>query len=66
MAQVKFTPNLRRYFPDLRDCAIDARTVADIVQAADERWRGIGDYIIDRARTPAQACQHLCRRPTAA
>ena len=47
MAQVKFTPNLRRYFPDLRDCAIDARTVADIVQAADEQWRGLGDYIID-------------------
>ena len=47
MAQVKFTPNLRRYFPDLRDCAIDASTVADIVAAADERWRGIGDYIID-------------------
>ena len=47
MAQVKFTPNLQRYFPDLCDCAIEADTVADIVSLADARWRGLGDYIID-------------------
>ena len=47
MAQVKFTPNLQRFFPDLCECSIEASTVADIVSAVDQRWRGLGDYIID-------------------
>ena len=47
MAQVKFTPNLKRFFPDLRECEIEACTVADIVSAVDQRWRGLADYIID-------------------
>ena len=47
MAQVKFTPNLQRFFPDLCECSIKAATVADIVCAVDQRWRGLGDYIID-------------------
>ncbi len=47
MAQVKFTPNLQRFFPDLCECSIEAATVADIVSAIDQRWRGLGDYIID-------------------
>ena len=47
MAQVKFTPNLKRFFPDLCECQVEARTVADIVAAVDQRWRGLGDYIID-------------------
>ena len=47
MAQVKFTPNLQRFFPDLCECSIDAATVAEIVSAVDQRWRGLADYIID-------------------
>ena len=47
MAQVKFTPNLKRFFPDLCDCAIAAADVAEIVAAVDQRWRGLADYIID-------------------
>ncbi len=47
MAQVKFTPNLKRFFPDLCECEIDAANVAEIVAAVDQRWRGLGDYIID-------------------
>ena len=47
MAQVKFTPNLQRFFPDLCECAVDAADVAEIVAAVDQRWRGLGDYIID-------------------
>lgn len=47
MAQVKFTPNLKRFFPDLCECEIEAATVAEIVTAVDQRWRGLGDYIID-------------------
>ena len=47
MAQVKFTPNLQRFFPDLCECSVDATTVAEIVSAVDQRWRGLGDYIVD-------------------
>ena len=47
MAQIKFTANLKRFFPDLCECSIDAATVAEIVAAVDRRWRGLGDYIID-------------------
>ncbi len=47
MAQVKFTPNLKRFFPDLCECRIDAADVAEIVVAVDQRWRGLADYIID-------------------
>ncbi len=47
MAHVKFTPNLKRFFPDLCECEIDATTVAEIVSTVDQRWRGLGDYIID-------------------
>ncbi len=47
MAHVKFTPNLKRFFPDLSELEVDAATVADIIPAVDARWRGLGDYIID-------------------
>ena len=47
MATVKFTPNLKRFFPDLDDCAVEAATVADILPAIDGRWRGLADYIVD-------------------
>ena len=47
MAHVKFTPNLTRFFPDLCACDIEATNVADIVSAVDQRWRGLGDYIVD-------------------
>ena len=29
MARVKFTPNLVRFFPDLRECEVEATTIAD-------------------------------------
>lgn len=47
MARVKFTPNLSRFFPDLRACDVDAATIAEVVSAVDGRWRGLGDYIVD-------------------
>lgn len=47
MARVKFTPNLQRFFPDLTELEVDAATVAEAVRAVDQRWRGLGDYIID-------------------
>ncbi len=47
MARVKFTPNLKRFFPDLAPIEIEATTVAEIVKAVDERWHGLADYIVD-------------------
>ena len=47
MARVKFTPNLVRFFPDLRECEVEATTIAEAVRAVDQRWRGLGDYIVD-------------------
>ncbi len=47
MARVKFTPNLTRFFPDLCECDVDCATVAQAVSAVDQRWNGLGDYIID-------------------
>jgi len=47
MASVKFTPHLKRFFPDLQEIDIEANTVADVVQAADARWDGIADYVVD-------------------
>ena len=47
MARVKFTPNLTRFFPDLCACDVDAATIAEVVSAVDQRWNGLGDYIID-------------------
>jgi hypothetical protein len=38
---------LKRFFPDLCECTIDAATIADIVAAVDQRWQGLADYIID-------------------
>ena len=47
MARVKFTPNLVRFFPDLRECEVEATTIAEAVREVEQRWRGLGDYIVD-------------------
>jgi len=47
MPRVKFTPNLQRFFPDLTELEVEATTIAEAVSAVDQRWRGLGDYIID-------------------
>jgi hypothetical protein len=47
MAHIKFTPNLKRFFPDLAPVEIEADTIADVVAAVDARWRGLADYIVD-------------------
>jgi sulfur-carrier protein len=47
MAVVKFTPNLKRFFPDLCEVEVEGATVADVVAAVDDRWEGLADYIID-------------------
>lgn len=47
MAYIKFTPNLKRFFPDLTEVEVDAATVSDVITQVDNRWRGLADYIVD-------------------
>jgi sulfur-carrier protein len=47
MAVVKFTPNLKRFFPDLCEVEVEGANVAEVVAAVDARWEGLADYIID-------------------
>lgn len=47
MATVKFTPHLKRFFPDLEEINVEAKTVADVVKATDARWEGIADYVVN-------------------
>ncbi len=47
MPYVKFTKNLERFFPGLKDTAVEARTVAEVVAAVDARWPGLAGYIVD-------------------
>lgn len=47
MAVVKFTPNLKRFFPDLTEFNVEASTVAEVVAAAEARWNGLAAYIVD-------------------
>ena len=47
MAHLKFTPHLKRFFPDLTTLDIKANTVADAIAIANNHWDGIADYVID-------------------
>lgn len=47
MAFVKFTPNLKRFFPDLCEMEVDSRNIAELITAIDVRWEGLADYIVD-------------------
>ncbi len=47
MAHLKFTPHLKRFFPDLTTLDIEANTVADAIAIANNHWDGIADYVID-------------------
>ncbi len=47
MANLKFTPHLKRFFPDLTTLDIEANTVADAIAIANNRWDGIADYVVD-------------------
>jgi sulfur-carrier protein len=47
MAIVKFTPSLKRFFPDLAEIELDGTSIAEIVAAANARWDGLADYILD-------------------
>jgi hypothetical protein len=47
MPRVKFTKSLDRFFPELTDIHVEAQTAADVVKAVDQRFPGLGAYIVD-------------------
>lgn len=47
MAQVKFTPNLKRFYPSLAPGQYQANTVAELLDHVDAKYKGIKDYIVD-------------------
>lgn len=49
MATVRFTRHLKRFFPDLGECEIDAESVAEVLVELDQLHPGIRDYVVDDA-----------------
>ncbi len=47
MPLVKFTANLKRFYPTLDVMQVNASTVADVLAAVEARHEGIRDYIVD-------------------
>lgn len=49
MAKVKFTSNLKRFYPDLTTMDLDAKTIAEVVEQIDDQFKGIKDYVVDES-----------------
>lgn len=47
MVHVKFTSHLKRFFPNLAPFDLEARTVAEVITALEQRHPGLGSYIVD-------------------
>lgn len=48
MAVVRFTSHLQKFFPTLQqNITVAGDTVADVVRALDQRFPGLGAYIVD-------------------
>lgn len=47
MPTVKFTSNLKRFYPDLAPLEVQGETVAEILSEVENRYAGLKDYIVD-------------------
>ena len=47
MAHVKFTPHLKRFYPDLDAGRFEGQTVAELLEQINQQHRGIKDYIVN-------------------
>ena len=47
MAQVRFTSNLKRFFPQLAQTKIAGATVRELVDTLDAHYPGLRGYIVD-------------------
>ena len=51
MATVKFTANLKRFYPDLEPISVMGTTVAEVLVEVEGHHKGIKDYILDEANS---------------
>ncbi len=47
MPLVKFTSNLKRFYPDLAPLNVQGKTVAEVLDEIESRYGGLKDYIVD-------------------
>ena len=47
MIRLRFTSHLEKFFPGLGELRLEARDVAALVRAADERFLGLAAYIVN-------------------
>ena len=47
MAIVNFTYALKRFFPKIQSCEIEATNVKDLVEQLESKYPGIKDYILE-------------------
>lgn len=47
MPTIKFTSNLKRFFPDLSPIEAECVTVKEAVEVIEQNYSGLKDYIVD-------------------
>ncbi len=47
MPKVRFTSNLKRFYPELSEMSIQQSTVSQLLDSVDEAHPGLKDYIVD-------------------
>lgn len=47
MPVVKFTANLKRFYPDLAPLEVESTTVAGALEEVERNHKGLKDYIVD-------------------
>lgn len=47
MPTVRFTSNLKRFYPSLDTMRVDSSTVAEVLNNINESHKGLKDYIVD-------------------
>lgn len=47
MARVKFTANLKRFYPDLNTLDVEGDSISEILDKINNKFPGIRDYILD-------------------
>lgn len=51
MATVKFTTNLKRFYPDLAPIDAKGKNVAEVLNEIEAKYVGLKDYIVDENGT---------------
>jgi sulfur-carrier protein len=47
MPTVKFTSNLKRFYPDLKPLKVAGANVAEVLMEVEQNHRGLRDYLVD-------------------